>query len=469
MCQVVPFIASCCGHRYVKVTKVPSCDDRWPKAKCAPELCILITKIEKLDVVCWRCQAERAGLLGQDRDQHRPGLDHAEVTKGLNMDIAGRRRLVEEGGHCWFCNAASGCGTCGAGIIVAGYADYNRDVDTPEPVQKAKGKRKATGFAQDARREATGEGRVLRSKRVKVEHAQAQQPIQHQFVPGHDVGSSHQQGSSVMAQGQEQGYPNWLVQNSSASNFLDRGTSLNLPRDGSPQPHDYNGESSSAFDVYENPENQDSIATYESGNVGQISSNSFPNSYMYMSEHDTSSEAAHQYLAYKAKLENSPAPSQFTYPVYQDVGPHQRWKSMPPAQLVNGVRQSGRNYEQLDNYGSTDYGYDADSNIHPAFLPGVADYATQGIFEPQADYGPQEGYQPQEGYEPQGGYGAVQEEQETQVKLDPAMQNPQYQPVMTAQEHDGEEAIDPSLAWNKWEGGAHNGEENTFDQVSFEQ
>lgn len=118
MCQVIPFTLPCCRRVYVSITRLPSCPASWPKLKCPPELCIQVRGIEpeeRSTGECWRCKAEATGKFGTDREYLRPAIDKAGVVLGLEeLGIGGRRRMVEEGGHCWFCNAKGGCGECGA-------------------------------------------------------------------------------------------------------------------------------------------------------------------------------------------------------------------------------------------------------------------------------------------------------------------------------------------------------------------
>lgn len=123
MCQVIPFTLPCCRRVYVSVSRLPSCPASWPKSKCPPELCIQVRGVEpeeRSTGECWRCKAEAAGKSGFDKDMLRPGIDKAYIVLGLEeLGIVGRRRVVEEGGHCWFCNARGGCGECGAREIKA--------------------------------------------------------------------------------------------------------------------------------------------------------------------------------------------------------------------------------------------------------------------------------------------------------------------------------------------------------------
>jgi hypothetical protein len=118
MCQVIPFTLPCCRRVYVSISKLPSCPNSWPKAKCPPELCIQVRGIEpeeRSTGECWRCRADAAGKSDFEKEKLRPAIDSARVVIGLEeLGIGGRRRVVEEGGHCWFCNAKGGCTECGA-------------------------------------------------------------------------------------------------------------------------------------------------------------------------------------------------------------------------------------------------------------------------------------------------------------------------------------------------------------------
>lgn len=117
MCLVVPFTLPCCGRTYVTISKVPSCPENWPKSKCPPELCIQVgfQPDQRENGVCWRCRAEHAGVPAELREKLRPGIDNADVVVGLDELTANdRRKLTEEGGHCWFCGSRNGCETCAA-------------------------------------------------------------------------------------------------------------------------------------------------------------------------------------------------------------------------------------------------------------------------------------------------------------------------------------------------------------------
>jgi hypothetical protein len=121
MCQILPFTLPCCRRIYVEVSKLPSCPDAWPEKKCPPELCIQVRGYETEDRdsgTCWRCQAEIAGVLGEERENLRPEIDSAMIVHGLDeVGVSGRRRMAEEGGKCWYCGAAAGCQYCGGVAI----------------------------------------------------------------------------------------------------------------------------------------------------------------------------------------------------------------------------------------------------------------------------------------------------------------------------------------------------------------
>jgi hypothetical protein len=151
MCLVEPFAPQCCGRTYVKVSKVPSCPDAWPKAKCPPELCIQIGTPYSTNAKCWRCKADDAFTYGWQRDLMRPGIDRAHVVQGLEeLSVGGRRKRVEEGGHCWFCNARGGCAACGADEIIPGERFEQDQQQQYEPTPN-KGKRKGGIVAESAK------------------------------------------------------------------------------------------------------------------------------------------------------------------------------------------------------------------------------------------------------------------------------------------------------------------------------
>lgn len=160
MCLVEPFAPRCCGRTYVRISKVPSCPDAWPKAKCPAELCIQVgTKetIPRPPVTCWRCQAAAGNKQGWEYEAMRPGIDRAHIVMGLEeIGVAGRRQRVEEGGHCFFCNARGGCQTCGADEIIPGeHLERQSKFEPSNTVLRTRGKGKLDN------------GR--RSKKVKTE------------------------------------------------------------------------------------------------------------------------------------------------------------------------------------------------------------------------------------------------------------------------------------------------------------
>jgi hypothetical protein len=122
MCQIIPYTLPCCRRAYVLIAKLPSCDDSWPRKKCPAELCIQIYGIkpqERATGNCWRCVALVIGKSGVDREGLRPAIDSARVSISLEEFSPGqRRKRVEMGGHCWFCDARSGCKECGTVEIV---------------------------------------------------------------------------------------------------------------------------------------------------------------------------------------------------------------------------------------------------------------------------------------------------------------------------------------------------------------
>ncbi|KUJ10611.1 uncharacterized protein LY89DRAFT_674742 [Mollisia scopiformis] len=77
------------------------------------------------------------GKSGFEKDMMRPGIDKAYIVLGLEeLGIVGRRRAVEEGGHCWFCNARGGCGECGAQEIKPEEEQSNRPHREETPSKK---------------------------------------------------------------------------------------------------------------------------------------------------------------------------------------------------------------------------------------------------------------------------------------------------------------------------------------------
>jgi len=164
MCQVLPFTLPCCHRIYVEVTKLPSCPDAWPESKCPPELCIQVRGYEAEDRdtgTCWRCQAEIAGVSGEDRENLRPGIDSAMIVQGLDeVGASGRRRMAEESGNCWYCGAKAGCQYCGATIKVEAGAGEEK----PERSRKKR------------RRDDGGRKENAMNKRVKVEPRDNNQP-----------------------------------------------------------------------------------------------------------------------------------------------------------------------------------------------------------------------------------------------------------------------------------------------------
>jgi hypothetical protein len=108
MCQILPFTLPCCRRTYVEVSKLPSCPESWPQKKCPAELCIQVRyEAEDRDAgACWRCQAERAGVLGDARENLRPEIDSAMIVHGFdeagveaeNPDDLGKKRQRHAGG-----------------------------------------------------------------------------------------------------------------------------------------------------------------------------------------------------------------------------------------------------------------------------------------------------------------------------------------------------------------------------------
>jgi hypothetical protein len=157
MCQVLPFTLPCCRRIYVEVTKLPSCPEAWPESKCPPELCIQVRGYEAEDRdtgTCWRCQADIAGGSDEDRENLRPGIDSAMIVHGLDeAGVSGRRRIVDEGGNCWYCRAKAGCEYCGAAIKIEAGAGM-------EKAERSRNKRP---------RDDGGRKENVTSKRIKVE------------------------------------------------------------------------------------------------------------------------------------------------------------------------------------------------------------------------------------------------------------------------------------------------------------
>lgn len=147
MCLVEPFSPRCCGRTYVRISKVPSCPDAWPKAKCPAELCIQVGTKEAMPsprVTCWRCQAVADDKQGWEYEAMRPGIDRAHIVMGLEeIGVAGRRQRIEEGGHCFYCNARGGCQTCGADEIIPGeHLERQSKFEPSNTVLRTKGKGK---------------------------------------------------------------------------------------------------------------------------------------------------------------------------------------------------------------------------------------------------------------------------------------------------------------------------------------
>jgi hypothetical protein len=117
------------------------------------ELCIQISSYDASQVgrrangMCWRCVAERTGISGLERENLRPEIDSAFIVEGLeepNSDE--RRRRVEVGGHCWFCNAKRDCSSCKTKEVITSLED-DIEMSTPKRgrpeviTTKTKGKR----------------------------------------------------------------------------------------------------------------------------------------------------------------------------------------------------------------------------------------------------------------------------------------------------------------------------------------
>ena len=113
-------------------------------------------------------------LKGKEYEHMRPAIDKARVVKGLEeLDVSGRRRRVEEGGHCWFCNARGGCQTCGADMIVpikedqhTGYAAPKRGRKEPEADEAHESNR--AGKRVKRENTATPQGRFRASARPTI-------------------------------------------------------------------------------------------------------------------------------------------------------------------------------------------------------------------------------------------------------------------------------------------------------------
>ncbi|PMD14082.1 hypothetical protein NA56DRAFT_406084 [Hyaloscypha hepaticicola] len=165
MCQILPFTLPCCRRIYVEVSKLPSCPDAWPEKKCPPELCIQVRGYEAEDRdagICWRCQAQTAGILGEQRENLRPEIDSAMIVQGLDeVSVTGRRRMVEEDGKCWYCGATSGCQHCGGAVIKVEAGAEQQEADDRE---------------KKRRRDAGGKNGSAMNKRIKVEPRINNQP-----------------------------------------------------------------------------------------------------------------------------------------------------------------------------------------------------------------------------------------------------------------------------------------------------
>jgi hypothetical protein len=169
MCQILPFTLPCCRRIYVEVSKLPSCPDAWPEKKCPPELCIQVRGYEAEDRdagICWRCQAQTAGIVGEQREYLRPEIDSAMIVQGLDeVSVTGRRRMVEEDGKCWYCGATSGCQHCGGAVI---------KVEAGAEQQEDREKKR--------RRDAGGKKGSAMNKRIKVEPRINNQPQSPAFL-----------------------------------------------------------------------------------------------------------------------------------------------------------------------------------------------------------------------------------------------------------------------------------------------
>lgn len=155
MCQILPFTLPCCRRMYVEVSKLPSCPDTWPGKKCPPELCIQVRGYDAEDRdagTCWRCQAQRSGVVGKERENLRPEIDRAMIVHGLDeVGVTGRRRIAEESGKCWYCGATANCEHCGVAVKVEAEEE------------------KSDNYGKKRRRDDGGNKDYAMNKRIKVE------------------------------------------------------------------------------------------------------------------------------------------------------------------------------------------------------------------------------------------------------------------------------------------------------------
>jgi hypothetical protein len=255
MCLLEPFKPPCCGRTYVKTSKVPSCPDAWPKAKCPPELCIQITLVYAAEGTCWRCKADQTGKHGWEREAMRPGIDKAYIVHGLEeIGVSGRRARVEAGDHCWFCNAKGGCEACGAEQIMARSMDQQqhhgsitlnikRKKNFPEisghPVKKAKAEhlfQQSASTLHSGTRHATSTYLKARgpSNGSQKYPATSSAPNPRHLVPKHDL-SQYEKSTNPRNYWQRQDDGDTLLQrehiSSKSTHFNPLGT---LPQDSFP-------------------------------------------------------------------------------------------------------------------------------------------------------------------------------------------------------------------------------------------
>ena len=153
MCYVIPFTLPCCRRTYVSVTKMKDCPADWPKTKCPKELCFQIGSQpdDRDEGTCWRCKAAEAGIVPENRESLRPGIDSADVERFI-VTPDERRSQMEEDGFCWFCGHRCECELCEP-VKIDGFDESLLRRSRPPPVE---------------------EKRPV-NKRLKVEHAGGRQ------------------------------------------------------------------------------------------------------------------------------------------------------------------------------------------------------------------------------------------------------------------------------------------------------
>lgn len=202
MCLVHPIAPPCCRRTYVLVSRLPGCNSDWPKRKCDFDFCIQLGqyKPEYTDSgECWRCEAERAGEVGMEREKRRPGIDRAVITFGQDLTTLEKKTFMEDQGFCWYCEARVGCRACGSGMPLNGkpteevradvcwfchaskLCNFCLPTPTPAPIVK---KERSPSFTKSRKRSrpesASGTRRGGKSKKMKAES-----PVQRVSAPAY--------------------------------------------------------------------------------------------------------------------------------------------------------------------------------------------------------------------------------------------------------------------------------------------